>query len=176
MATLQERLRQMGVSETTLIEDEEFDTIESKKQNYNPIREELSSSFEELHGEIGETAESEAGSEDGYYYPAHIHLLKLGDTIQSIAKQYNSMVHLIERANRFSQITEDITDKRKFVVIPSKSTFREFILEGDQETYELCLNFQLLFRGTSLDDAEMQLAKSNYNLALAVENYHFDIV
>lgn len=36
------------------------------------------------------------------------------------------------RANRFQEITPEILEKRKFVVIPSLCTFNEYIFEIEQ--------------------------------------------
>lgn len=70
---------------------------------------------------------------------------------------------------------ESIRSKQKFVVIPSTQTFQEFVFDAEQEQYEICLNFCLIFPFLGIDEADFYLCRYNYNLALAIENYQFDI-
>ncbi|KAI8914338.1 hypothetical protein EDD86DRAFT_199106 [Gorgonomyces haynaldii] len=118
-----------------------------------------------------------------YCEPPLIHMLKRGDTIKSISKKYNTTEKLISTCNgNIEEIDEQILSKRKFVVIPSVSTFNgnyidmEYCLEvGPYEQQELCRNFCLFFNIQRLDVAEHYLRKEDYNLAAAVESYQFEI-
>jgi hypothetical protein len=83
---------------------------------------------------------------------------------------------IIERCNRFSTITEEVLLRRKFVVIPSASTFHEYIYESDQEHIELIKNLCLFYPDLDCDQADYYLGRCDYNLAIAVEQYQFDLV
>ncbi|KAJ3319888.1 hypothetical protein HDV06_005864 [Boothiomyces sp. JEL0866] len=166
------------MSQTTLIGNEDAEQLINQvksaqqfdyAQGYKPIVEHYSDAESEHHQEEQQQEEEE------YLLPAYIHLITLGDTIKSIAKHYSTSTEILQRANCITEITEDIFYKRKFIVIPSKSTFNEFIFESEQERFELCRNFCLLFNDLTIEEAEFYLSKSGFNLAMAVENYQFEI-
>lgn len=77
----------------------------------------------------------------------------------------------------FSEVTEELLSKRKFVLIPSASTFNLDCSEDIDyvDRWELVKNFCFLFNEVSFDQADFLLGKSRYNLALAVENYQYEI-
>jgi hypothetical protein len=61
-------------------------------------------------------------------------------------------------------------------------TFNEYIFEIEQgmqrhnlEHHELTRNFCFLFTECTYDQADYYLAKTSYNLAVAIENYHFEL-
>ena len=94
---------------------------------------------------------------------------------------------MIQKTNLFSEIDENLLAKRKFVIIPSISTFVNhhlYLYNGTllnsyltivADHWELIKNFCSLFPELSFDQADFHLGKANYNLALAVENYHYEL-
>ncbi|KAJ3254808.1 hypothetical protein HK103_006798 [Boothiomyces macroporosus] len=125
------------MSQTTLIGNEDADRLINQMksaekfeyaQGYKPIVEHYSDAESEHQQEEQQQEEDE----EEYLLPAYIHLITLGDTIKSIAKHYSTSIEILQRANCITEITEEIFCKRKFIVIPSKSTFNEFIFESEQ--------------------------------------------
>ena len=66
-------------------------------------------------------------------------------------------------------------DGKRFIVIPSASTYLEPIWDVDQGRHELIRNFMLLVRDEDYAIANWYLEKSCFNLPNAIENYYFDI-
>jgi hypothetical protein len=61
-----------------------------------------------------------------------IHLINRSDSVKAICLKYNLESRLFERINQFSEFTEEIYTKRKFVVIPSTRTFTHYLFEAEQ--------------------------------------------
>ncbi|KAJ3306869.1 hypothetical protein HDV03_003906 [Kappamyces sp. JEL0829] len=156
------------MSQVTLIGDRDQLPVVSPK-HVAPNGQEFRPFIEDLNESEGQDDYEES------FDPPVIHMLGFTDTMKSICQKYGIAPELITRANRFDAITPEILHKRKFVVIPSASTFKEYIFEVEQEHHELTKNFCYLFTDVCYDQADFYLAKSGYNLAVAIENYHFDI-
>eukprot|EP00842_Homolaphlyctis_polyrhiza_P000815 jgi/Hompol1/1734/HPOL_005703-RA len=123
-----------------------------------------------------EFQEDDVQEDDEECDPVYIHWVRKGDTVAKIAKMYQTGCWQIDKANELSgdQDQRPIEDRR-YLVIPSASTFQDPVWDVDQERHELCRNFLILIREDDFMLAHNYLGKSNYNLPQAIENYYFDL-
>ncbi|EGF77375.1 hypothetical protein BATDEDRAFT_27734 [Batrachochytrium dendrobatidis JAM81] len=124
-----------------------------------------------------ESDSSQDGDEiyDDFCEPVYIHWIRHGDTIANVAKVYQTTTWMLAKANEFEDERQPSLEGRRFLVIPSASTFQEPIWDVDQERHELCRNFLILIHDDDFCLAHRYLGKSNYNLPAAIENYYFDL-
>jgi hypothetical protein len=187
--------------------DNESDNEEDEEREYyEKVQSLVGNSYSSFSkpAELSRTNSSHSSTEYEYLEMPVIHMLQLGDTLKTLSKQYEVSVGLINsgQSDRLLQwlytyhltnsasITPKVMQKRKFIVIPSPSTFCAYDSDHDYpfgevgphgdswlttEQHDLCQNFCLLFSLTSMDLAEYYLRLENFNLAAAVETYQFDI-
>ncbi|KAH6594115.1 hypothetical protein BASA61_004104 [Batrachochytrium salamandrivorans] len=120
-------------------------------------------------------ASDEYDDSDNVCEPVHVHWISHGDTISNIAQTYHTTTWMLGKANEFEDLKQTTLEGRRFIVIPSPSTFQEPIWDIDQERHELCRNFLILIHDDDFSLAHTYLSKSNYNLPAAIENYYFDL-
>ncbi|KAJ3345067.1 hypothetical protein HDU91_007477 [Kappamyces sp. JEL0680] len=143
------------MSQVTLIGDRDLLPVVSPK-HVAPNGQEFRPFIEDLNESEGQDDYEES------FDPPVIHMLGFTDTMKSICQKYGIAPELITRANRFDAITPEILHKRNGPALTA-------------EHHELTKNFCYLFTDVCYDQADFYLAKSGYNLAVAIENYHFDI-
>ncbi|KAL2914940.1 hypothetical protein HK105_205483 [Polyrhizophydium stewartii] len=97
------------------------------------------------------------------------------DTIAKVARAFQTTPWLIGKANEIDNVESASLEGRRFLVIPSASTFQDPIWDIDQERHELCRNFLILIRDDDFGLAHMYLGRCNYNLPAAIENYYYDL-
>ncbi|KAI8924738.1 hypothetical protein BC831DRAFT_463775 [Entophlyctis helioformis] len=106
--------------------------------------------------------------------PVYIHWIRNGDTMAKIIKTYHTNSWLVQKANELPE-TGATLEGRRFLVIPSASTFQDPIWDVDQERHELCRNFLILIKEDDFGLAHTYLGRCNYNLPAAIENYYYDL-